>query len=301
MKPEAPPPPGLLPPLIKALRPHQWTKNAFVLAALVYADKLGDPAARLVALRAFAAFCMCSSTTYVLNDLRDREADRHHPKKRLRPIAAGQVSPRAAVALAVVCLVAGLGLASTVNPLYTGLCVAYLVQTAAYTLWLKKVVVLDVFVLASGFVMRAAGGALALEVAISPWLVLCTLTISLFLGFSKRRSELESLGEAAAEHRSILSEYTLPFLDQMISITATSAVLSYALYTTSPEVTARSGKLGLVATTPFVFYGFFRYLYLLHVRKFGADPARVLLTDRPLLACCLSWAAATVGLLYLRT
>lgn len=290
-------PTGLLA-LLEAMRPHQWTKNAFVLAPLVYSRHANDPAFLQRALLATAAFCLVSSGVYILNDWRDQEADRAHPKKRTRPIPSGRLGKGLALSGALVCLVSGLGLGSLLNVGFLAILAGYLVQNILYTLWLKRVGLLDVFLIANGFVLRAGGGAVALGVPFSQWLLLCTVTLSLFLGFAKRRSELVELGEDAARHRKILAEYTLGFLDQMISISASTTVLAYALTTQSPEVIERVGTPYLMATTPFVFYGVFRYLYLLHVKGRGADPARALLRDRPLLICCLLWAVTSVGLIY---
>ncbi len=287
------------PPWIQALRIHQWSKNAFVLAALVYSHHLGDAPQVHRAALAFLAFCLASSAGYLVNDLEDRESDRLHPRKRLRPIASGRLSTAGALGLAALCYAGGFALALLVSNAFAAILLAYVVQTLAYTYALKRVVILDVFLVANGFVLRAVGGGVAVGVEISPWLVLCTVTLSLFLGFSKRRSEIVALGENAARHRSILAEYNLVFLDQMISITATSTALAYATYTASPQVVARTGQPGLIATTPFVFFGIFRYLYLLHVRGVGSDPARALVSDRPLLATCLSWALFSIAILYL--
>jgi 4-hydroxybenzoate polyprenyltransferase len=284
--------------LLEAMRPHQWTKNAFVLAPLVYSRNANDPVFLARALEATVAFCLVSSGVYILNDWRDQEADRAHPKKRHRPIPSGRLGKGPAIGGALACLSLGLGLGAHLSQGFLLVVLGYLFQNVLYTLWLKRVTLLDVFLIANGFVLRAGGGAVALGVPFSQWLLLCTVTLSLFLGFAKRRSELIELGEEAARHRQALAEYTVGFLDQMISISASATVLAYALTTRSPEVIDRIGTPYLMATTPFVFYGIFRYLYLLHVRGWGADPARALLRDRPLLICCLLWAATSVALIY---
>lgn len=293
-----PPPPDSPLALLEAMRPHQWSKNAFVLAPLVYARQATDPQAVTLALEATLAFCLVSSSVYLWNDLRDVEADRKHPRKCSRPLASGRLSPQLAGLGATALLLGGLGLASTVNQSFALVLLAYLVQNVLYTLWLKRVVLVDVFLISNGFVLRAWGGALALGVDLSEWLLLCTITLSLFLGFAKRRSELVELGDAAEGHRKSLEDYDLAFLDQMISISASTTVLAYALSTRSPEVVARVGTANLIYTTPFVFYGIFRYLYLLHVKKWGPDPARALLADRPLLVTCLTWALVSLGIIY---
>lgn len=299
--PETTPAPGRrgLGALVEAMRPHQWTKNAFVLAPLVYAKKLGDPALVQRALWATLAFCLVSSGVYLLNDLKDRDADRLHPKKRDRPIPSGRLAAGSALVGAGLCLAIGMGLAASLGRGFLLVVLGYLFQNVLYTLWLKRVVLLDVFLIANGFVLRAGGGAVALGVDLSQWLLLCTVTLSLFLGFSKRRSELVELGDEAAGHRRILEEYDLAFLDQMISISASTTALAYALATTSPAVIERVGTPHLIFTTPFVFYGIFRYLYLIHVRRSGPDPARALLEDRPMLLNCLLWAGTSVTLIYM--
>lgn len=284
--------------LLEAMRPHQWTKNAFVLAPLVYSRHANEPAYLARALEATLAFCLVSSGVYILNDWRDQEADRAHPKKCNRPIPSGRLGKGLALSGAAVCLASGLGLGGHLNTGFLLILLGYLFQNVLYTLWLKRVGLLDVFLIANGFVLRAGGGAVALAVPFSQWLLLCTVTLSLFLGFAKRRSELVELGEDAARHRQILAEYTVGFLDQMISIAASATILAYALTTRSPEVIERVGTPYLMATTPFVFYGIFRYLYLLHVKGWGADPARALFRDRPLLICCLLWAATSLALIY---
>jgi 4-hydroxybenzoate polyprenyltransferase len=280
------------------MRPHQWTKNIFVLAPLVYARKATDPAYVQLALQATLAFCLISSSVYLFNDLRDEEADRSHPKKKNRPLPSGRLSRFAATVSALGLLLAGGGLALGVNENFLLVVLGYLLQNILYTLWLKRVVLVDVFLIANGFVLRAAGGALALDVTLSEWLLLCTITLSLFLGFAKRRSELMELGEEAPRHREILGEYDLAFLDQMISISASITVLAYALTTRSPEVIARVGTNRLIYTTPLVFYGIFRYLYLLHIKRGGPDPARTLLQDLPLLLTCILWVLVSLFLIY---
>jgi 4-hydroxybenzoate polyprenyltransferase len=265
---------------------------------LVYARKADDPQMALLALGATLSFCLISSSVYLFNDLRDIQADREHPEKRNRPLASGRLSPWSAKLGASLILLTGLGLAAAVNQDFLLIVLAYLVQNFFYTLWLKRVVLVDVFLISNGFVLRAAGGALALQVQLSEWLLLCTITLSLFLGFAKRRAELLELGGDAKKHRKNLQDYNLEFLDQMISISASTTVLAYALSTRSPEVVERVGTANLIYTTPFVFYGIFRYLYLLHVKRWGPDPARALLNDRPLLITCLIWAAVSLLIIY---
>lgn len=283
---------------IVALRPRQWVKNVFVLAALVFAGRLGDPVAVARALGAFAVFCALSSAVYLVNDLRDRDADRRHPVKRLRPIAAGEISPgtasAASVVLASAALLAGFALQTGLG----AVAAAYFLLNLAYSFGLKRVVILDVMMVASGFLLRAWAGAAVLGVAISHWLVLCTGLLALFLGFVKRRQEIAALGGDDAT-RAILREYSLPFLDQMIAIVTGSTVVAYALYAFSPEVAEKLGTQHLGLTIPFVLFGIFRYLYLVHRRGEGENPTALLLSDLPLIADVLLWGAAVVVALYL--
>jgi 4-hydroxybenzoate polyprenyltransferase len=284
-------------PAVRVMRPKHWVKNVFVLAALVFARKLGDPAAVLRALGAFACFCALSSAAYAINDIVDREADRLHPTKRRRPVASSELSAGAASVLSVVLAVAGLAGAVALGAPFAAVAAAYLVMNLAYSLVLKKVVILDVMLVAAGFVLRAWAGAVALGVDMSHWLALCTGLLALFLGFVKRRQEIEAL-EGATGQRPILREYSLPFLDQMIAVVTASTVLAYSLYAFSPEVAERVGTRHLGLTIPFVLFGIFRYLYLVHRRGEGENPTLLVLSDRPLLANVLLWAAAVLVAVY---
>jgi 4-hydroxybenzoate polyprenyltransferase len=280
-----------------ALRPRQWVKNVFVLAALVFAGRLDDPSAVGRALEAFAVFCALSSAVYLVNDVRDREADRLHPVKRRRPIAAGEVSPGVAGGAAIVLAGAALLAAFWLSRGLFGAALAYFVLNVGYSFGLKRVVILDVMMVATGFLLRAWAGALVLGVAISHWLVLCTGLLALFLGFVKRRQEIAAL-DGDDRTRPILREYSLPFLDQMISIVTGATVVAYSLYAFSPEVAEKLGTRHLGLTIPFVVFGIFRYLYLVHQRGEGENPTAVLLRDGPLIVDVLLWGAAVVVALY---
>jgi 4-hydroxybenzoate polyprenyltransferase len=282
---------------VLALRPRQWIKNVFVLAALVFAGRLDDPSAVARGLGAFAVFCALSSAVYLVNDVCDREADRLHPVKRRRPIAAGEVSPAAAGAVAIVLTAAALLAAFWLSRGLFGVALAYFVLNVGYSFGLKRVVILDVMMVASGFLLRAWAGALVLGVAISHWLVLCTGLLALFLGFVKRRQEIAGL-ESGDHTRPILREYSLPFLDQMISIVTGATVVAYSLYAFSPEVAEKLGTRHLGLTIPFVVFGIFRYLYLVHQRGEGENPTAVILSDGPLIVDVLLWGAAVVVALY---
>ena len=280
-----------------ALRPKQWVKNIFVLAPLVFAGRLLDPHASAIAAAAFATFCALSSSVYLINDLRDREADRRHPVKRLRPIAAGELTPALASAMSIVLAVSALIAAFALSPEFGRVASAYFVLNLAYSFGLKHVVILDVMIVAAGFLLRAWAGAVAVEVAMSHWLVLCTGLLALFLGFAKRRQELAMLaGEAAT--RASLREYSLPFLDQMISVVTGATVVAYSLYAFSTEVALKLGTQHMGLTIPFVLYGIFRYLYLVHQKGAGENPTALFLSDRGLLLGVFFWGVAVVTALY---
>jgi 4-hydroxybenzoate polyprenyltransferase len=285
-------------PLLVSLRPKQWTKNFLVFAGLIFAPKLRDPAAVASALAAFVVFCALSSVVYLVNDVQDREGDRRHPQKRHRPIAAGTLSPQTAIAAAVVLGALALVGAFAINAGFLVVSALYLALQVSYSVWLKHLVILDALALAGGFVLRAIGGAVAINVAFSDWLLLMTLLGALFIGFSKRRAEIVSLADDAAGHRRILAEYSPYLLDQMIGVVTASTVLAYAFYTMSPETKAHFGTKGLSYTIPFIIYGIFRYLYLVHQRDGGGNPSELLVTDRPLLICGALWTVSVIVILY---
>lgn len=284
--------------LLSAIRPEQWTKNSFVFAALLFAKRLEDTRALALTVGAFLVFCALSSAVYLFNDLADREADRQHPAKRTRPIASGDLAPGAAIA-AMVCLgLAGLGGAFALAPALGITALAYLVLQTAYSLVLKHMVILDALAIATGFVLRAVAGGVVIPVPVSNWLLACTTLLALFIALAKRRHEITALAGDASRHRPILTEYTPYLLDQMIAVVTASAVVAYAAYTTSLETSAKLGTTRLALTIPFVLYGIFRYLYLVHRKDGGGNPSTLLLTDGPLLGCVVLWALAVVVLLY---
>jgi 4-hydroxybenzoate polyprenyltransferase len=284
--------------LIVSLRPDQWTKNLIVFAALIFAVKLLDPAALALASAAFLIFCVLSGCVYLINDVSDREADRRHPLKRLRPIASGALSPGTAIAWATGLSVAALAAAYALRPLFALTAAAYLALFALYTHTLKHVVILDVMSIALGFVLRAVAGGLVIGVPISDWLLVCTILLALFLGLAKRRHEITMLADGASGHRRILEEYDPYLLDQMIAIVAAATLVVYIIYCASPETAERFGTRLLVLTTPFPIYGIFRYLYLVHRKHGGGSPSDLLLRDRPLLSCVALWGIAVVLLIY---
>lgn len=286
--------------LVTALRPKQWLKNLFVFAPAIFANTLFEERTIERVSAAFLVFCAVASATYLLNDVLDRESDRQHPVKRLRPIASGRLSPAAALALAGVLATGGIAAAFGLGRPFTAFVVAYLVSTISYTFYFKHSVILDVMFLAAGFVLRVAAGAAAANVPASEWLFLCTMLLALFLGFSKRRHELTLLEDDASNHRRVLVHYSPELLDQMIVIVATSAILCYILYTVWPSTVERFGSNHLIYTVPFVIYGIFRYFYLIHQRQSGGDPTDALLTDWPLLVNVVLWAAVAVAVITFR-
>ena len=283
--------------MLKSLRPEQWTKNLIVFAALIFGQRLFDPAAVGRSLAAFFIFCALSGVVYLLNDVSDREADRLHPLKRRRPIAAGEVTPRTALTTAVILAAAALTGAFVLSVGFGWIAVAYLVLFAAYSRVLKHMVILDVLTIAIGFVLRAAAGAAAITVPMSQWLLVCTILLALFLGLSKRRHELTLLANAATGHRKILEEYNPYLLDQMIGVVTASTLMAYIIYCTSPETVEKFHTSNLVLTTPFPIYGIFRYLYMVHQKGVGS-PSEVLLMDRPLVVCIALWGFAVVAIIY---
>lgn len=284
--------------LWRLMRPYQWSKNAVVFAALIFSKHLFivEDVARV--LVGFASFCLVASGAYVMNDLRDCDRDREHPSKRLRPLPSGRVSRQAALLLAGGLMAGGLGVAALLGLPFLVMLAAYLALQFAYTFWLKEVVILDVMAIAAGFVLRAGAGGVAIAVPVSPWLIICTFLLMLFLGFSKRRHELTLLEGRATEHRASLREYSPYFLDQMISVVTASTVVAYAIYTVSPEVQEKLGTDLLYLTIPFVLFGIFRYLYLIHQREEGGNPSQILISDKPLLADVLLWVLTASLLLY---
>jgi 4-hydroxybenzoate polyprenyltransferase len=290
--------------LVRAMRPRQWSKNVILFAPLLFTYqeywRLFSPTMwRFVelALAAFAIFCVLSGVVYLVNDLVDVEKDRVHPTKRLRPIASGALGREPAIAAVVVLLLVAVPLAFWLNLYFAIIALLYLVLQFSYSFWLKHVVIMDVFAVATGFVLRAVAGAAALEVRISPWLFVVTILFALFLTFSKRRHELVLLENNAPTHRAILREYTRELLDEMIAVVTASTVMAYSLYTFSAENLPKNHAMML--TIPFVLYGIFRYLYLIHVKNQGGSPEEILLKDRPIMVTVVLWALTVLGILYL--
>lgn len=286
--------------LILSLRPKQWTKNLLVFAGLLFSMNLFHTQSVVKALAAFVLFCILSGTVYVINDLLDLEQDKAHPVKCKRPLASGRLSKKVAVIAVIVLAVGGLVLSFMLNLSFGIVALSYFLLMLGYTLALKHMVILDVIVIAMGFVLRAVAGAMVIHVTISSWLLVCTIFLALFLGLSKRRHEMVLLGDEAKNHRKILGEYSPYLLDQMVAVVTASTVMAYALYTTAPETVEKFQTRNLIFTLPFVLYGIFRYLYLVHQKKMGGSPEMVLLKDKPMITNILLYALTVGFILYWR-
>jgi 4-hydroxybenzoate polyprenyltransferase len=286
-------------PLIRSLRPQQWTKNFFVFAGIVFSLNFFQAALLLKVVYAFMIFCFLSSSIYLINDVKDAESDKKHPTKKLRPIASGQLSPIFALCLSALLAIFALSAAFALNAMFAFTALSYFVLMVLYTFLLRDIVILDVFSIAAGFVLRAAAGVVVIAVELSPWLIICTILLALFIALGKRKHELVSL-EAAVEHRKILDEYNPQLLDQLISAVAGSTVMAYTLYTLWPETIAKFKTHNLVYSVPFVLYGIFRYLYLIYQKEKGGKPEEILLTDIPLMIDIALWIVSLMVIIYLR-
>jgi len=284
--------------LVRSLRPAQWVKNLFVLAPLVFAHRLENTDLLLRALGAMALFCAASSAVYLFNDLRDRELDRLHPLKSRRPIASGALPLPVAAAVATLLALGSLAAAVPLGPRFLAALGVYLALNLLYTVALKNIVILDVMSIAAGFVLRILGGAAAIAVEVSGWLVLCGTFLALFLALAKRRHELMLMSDEAQAQRRVLADYSPGFLDQMINVVTASTMISYALYTTDPQTAARLGTGRLIWTLPLVLFGIFRFLYLLYQRPSLKNPTEAILTDWPFLANMALWSLLVVALVY---
>ena len=284
--------------LLISLRPGQWAKNLLVFAGLLFGLRLFEAAAVLRAIAAFSIFCLLSGVVYLINDVADRESDRQHPIKARRPIASGSLPVPTALTAAMLLGAAALAASLALGVPFFTVSVTYLALLALYSGPLKHIVIIDVLTIAIGFVLRAVAGALAVDVEISHWLLVCTILLALFISLAKRRHELVLLADGAASHRPILGEYSPYLLDQMISVVTASTLVAYVFYTISAETEAKFGTAWLGLTIPFPLYGIFRYLYLVHQRDGGGSPADLLLTDRPLLICVTLWALTVALIIY---
>jgi 4-hydroxybenzoate polyprenyltransferase len=285
--------------ILVSVRPRQWVKNLFVLAGLIFSQQLFTPLL-WPALAAFGLFCALSGAIYLFNDVADRHRDRLHPTKRERPVASGELPVPVALAVAAVLLVGSLAGGFALSPWFGLTALAYAVLLVLYSAWLKHLVIVDVLVVAIGFVLRAVAGALAIDVEISGWLLICTILLALFLALGKRRHEVLAYEADSPRYRPILAEYNSGLLDQMIAVVTASTVTAYALYTMSPETVAKFHTHWLPATLPFVLYGIFRYLYLLYRRQLGGNPSELFLNDRALLVNTVLWMATVLVIIYVR-
>lgn len=283
--------------LWRLMRPRQWVKSCFVLTGVLFANAWHQPQMVQRVLLAAAAFSLAASGVYVINDLIDRPQDLNHPRKKLRPLAAGQVSVAAASALMIGLLLAAFALAFLVSNRVVTILLIYVLVNIAYSVYLKHVVILDVFIIASGFMLRILAGTMGVGIAPSQWLLLCGWMMALFLGFAKRRAEIYALTDDGPTHRRVLSHYQPVLLDNMIVVTATCVILSYSLYTMSPATIQTHHTESLIYTVPFVIYGIFRYIYSLHRQSAGGDPALQIFSDPHLLLAIVGWLLVTLWLI----
>lgn len=279
----------------QTLRPQQWIKNAFVFAGFLFAHAWLDGALALRVVAAFAAFCLIASAVYIGNDWMDRADDRAHPIKRGRPIASGRIGSRGAAVAALLLAACAFALGWWVSPALTAILLAYLALNVAYSAGLKRVVIIDVIVVALGFLLRILAGTLGVGIAPSPWLLMCGLMLTLLLGFGKRRAELVSVSAEAG--RAVLSAYSAALLDRLITVCVSGTLISYSLYTISPQTISLHGSSNLVYTVPIVTYALFRYLYLLDAEHAAEDPSRMLMTDHHLQAAAAGWLIAVLWIL----
>ena len=289
-------------PLLRLARPHQWSKNLLLFAPLIFSRHLFIVRDSAIVTLGMVGFCAMASFAYALNDIIDREADRLNPEKRHRPIAAGVVSTASAARFAAILAAIGLAIGCAIGEAFLLIALAYLALQFGYSLWAKRIVILDVIAVSAGFVIRAYAGGVAIHVDVSPWLVFITFSLALFLALARRRHELTILGGGAAAHRGALAHYNVRLIDQMLAILAGTTLVGYMTYTASFEIQAKFGDRYhhlAVLTVPFVTFGILRYLYLVDQQNEGGDPTRLLLEDRPLLICMTLWVLSEIVLLYL--
>jgi len=284
--------------IFRSMRPKQWTKNILIFAGILFSQNILVLSMLMKVVSAFVIFCVLSGTVYLFNDIMDMERDRGHPLKSKRPLASGQLKLSVAVYSVIILTLLSLGTSYGLGSQFFLICLGYLALQLSYSLYLKHVVILDVFAIAAGFVLRVLAGAMVIDVEISSWLIICTILLSLFLGMSKRRHELVMLDIDAQNHRKVLEDYSPYLLDQMISVVTASTVICYALYTMSVDTINKFGTRNLIFTVPFVLYAVFRYLYLIHKKGEGGNPENVLVSDKPLLTSIFLWALTAGVILY---
>lgn len=284
--------------ILKTMRPRQWAKNVFIFAALVFDGQLSNPQSLLVTTIAFLLFCLASSLVYIVNDLVDIESDRQHPDKRNRPLPSGQLTIKNAVIAAVVLFLLVFPAAFILSPAFGWIISSYFVLMVMYSLWLKHIPLIDVLVIAAGFVIRVTAGLVIIVTKrFSPWLFVATTFLALFIGLGKRRAEIQLLEAIAGTHRKVLDGYSLELLDQLLTIVLSTTLMTYCLYTFSAEITP--GNHSMMLTIPFVIYGLFRYLYLIRIKNIGGAPEEIVLTDRPMQAAVGLWGVTVLIILYL--
>ncbi|MCE7963621.1 MAG: decaprenyl-phosphate phosphoribosyltransferase [Acidobacteria bacterium ACB1] len=284
--------------LISAARPHQWSKNLFVLAPLLFSGRLDEASALGRSLLAFAVFCLLSSSLYIFNDWVDLEEDRAHPEKSKRPLASGQLPASVALAFAALLAASSLGLSYFLGLPFFLTVLSYFILILAYCLGLKRMIVVDCMVIALGFVLRVVGGAVAISVSASHWLVVCAFLLALFLAFSKRRQELIALSDNAGSHRTVLKFYSVAYLGQVNVVLVAASIVCYALYTVAPETVAKFHTDALIYGTVFVIYGMLRYMALIEDPKYGGNPSKLLMQDKPLIFTLLLWSVFNVAVVY---
>jgi len=285
--------------ILLSMRPEQWIKNFFVFTALLFSKNLLNPSKDIEAIIGFIIFCMITGCAYMINDFVDLEKDKLHPVKSRRPLASGKLKKDTAVKIIVLICLASLFFAFYMNILFGIVVLAYFLLNIGYSIYLKNIVIIDVVSIAAGFVFRVLGGAVIISVVASQWLILCTILLSLFLGFSKRRHELILLEDNATSHRKVLEHYSPYFLDQMIAVVTASTLICYALYTMSRDTVEKLGTSKLIYTIPFVLYGIFRYLYLVHQKEEGGSPTEIMFTDKPMIINICLWVISSVVFIYI--
>ena len=284
--------------VLLSMRPEQWIKNFFVFTALLFSKNLLNPSKGIEAIIGFTIFCMITGCAYMINDLVDLEKDKLHHAKSRRPLASGKLKKNTAVKIIVLVCLASLFFAFYMNVLFGIIVLAYFLLNIGYSIYLKNIVIIDVVSIAAGFVLRVLGGAVIISVVASQWLILCTILLSLFLGFSKRRHELILLEDSATSHRKVLEHYSPYFLDQMIAVVTASTLICYALYTMSKDTVEKLGTSKLIYTIPFVLYGIFRYLYLVHQKEEGGSPTEIMFADKPMIIDICLWVISSVVFIY---
>lgn len=282
----------------ESLRPEQWTKNLFIFAAILFSQNIFDFPLLFRVILVFFTFCLLSGCAYIINDLSDLKQDKHHPVKSHRPLASGRLGISHAIITLIILIPFSLAVSYYLSPSFFHIALAYLLLQLAYSFFLKRIVILDVFAIACGFLLRVIAGAVVINVEISSWLIICTILLSLFLGLGKRRCEVVELENGVQNHRQVLAEYNPFALDQMISVVSASTVVAYALYTMSEATIGKFGTRNLVFTVPFILYGIFRYLHLIYKKGMGGKPENILATDKPLMIDIILWVITAAIILY---